>query len=195
MSLRPFPLTIFVFMLLPVMIGCSRTQYVVLREVPESPSFAVIPANDYLNQVAFATEIEEAIISAGVKVVMFSQAAKEVTKEISVKEGIAAVKGNQAARKSGAGKLTERYVEFEHTDVDYLVYTYLESGQIRIIKNQTREILVVLTVVINPVTKTHIPSTYYEPIADALKSMGIPTYPRNRRSKKPVDMSNMSNTP
>ena len=192
MSLRRLPLTIFSFMLLPIMIGCSKTQFVVLRDVPESPSFAVIPANDYLDQVAFATEVEEAIISAGVKVIMFSQAAKEVTREIAVRGGIAAIEGNQAARKSGAGKLTERYVEFERTDVDYLVYTYLESGQVRIIKNQTREILAVLTVPINPVTKTHIPSMYHEPIADALKNMGIPTYQRKGKTKKP---ENMLNTP
>ena len=191
MMLRRLSLAIFSFMLIAVIIGCA-TQYVVLRDVPESPSFAVIPANDYLNQVAFATEIEEAIIRAGVKVVMFSQAAKEVTKEISVKEGIAAIEGNQAARKSGAGKLTERYVEFEHTDVDYLVYTYLESGQIRIIKNHTREILAVLTVPIHPVSKTHLPSMYHESIADALKNIGIPTHQRKGKTKKP---ENMSNTP
>ena len=28
--------------------GCAKTQFVVLRDVPESPSFVVIPANNYL---------------------------------------------------------------------------------------------------------------------------------------------------
>ena len=54
-----------------VLAGCApQTQFVVLRDVPESPSFVVIPANDYLHEVVFANEVENAIISAGVKVVM-----------------------------------------------------------------------------------------------------------------------------
>ena len=190
MSLFRSPLIVLNLMLFPVMIGCSKTQFIVLRDVPESPSFAVIPANDYLNQVAFANEIEGAIISAGVKVVMFSQVTREVTKEVAVREGIKAIEGNQAAQKSGSGKLTERYVEFEHTDVDYLVYTYVESGQIRIMKKQTREVLAVLTVPIEPITKTHIPLMYHELITDALHSMGIPTYQGKRRTKRPETMLN-----
>lgn len=52
-----------------------------MRNVPESPSFVVIPANNYLYQVMFANEIEKAIISVGVKVVM-PPATKDVTKEV-----------------------------------------------------------------------------------------------------------------
>ena len=182
------PLIVLSFMLLPMIIGCTKTQFVVLRDVPKSPSFVVIPANDYLLQVAFAHRIEEAIISAGVKVVMFSQATKEVTKEIAVKGGIKAIEGDQAAQKSGAGKLIERYVELENINADYIVYTYVESGQIRIMKNQTSEILTVLTVPIAPITNQ--PLVYHEFIVDALDSMGIPVTYRKRGATKPEFMLN-----
>lgn len=171
MLFRSF-LIILSFVLFPAIIGCS-TQFVVLRDVPESPSFVVIPANNYLNQVAFANNVEAAIISAGIKVVMSSQATKEVTKEVAVEGEIQAIEGNQAARKSGEGKVIERYVEFlEEIKADYIVFTYEGSKQIRIIKKQTREILAVLTVPTDP--RTHQPLEHYEFIADALANMGVP---------------------
>ena len=62
--------------------GCVSHQVVVLRNVPKSPSFVVIPANGYLKEVRFANEIEGAIISAGVKVV-----ARPATKEVMDRKG------------------------------------------------------------------------------------------------------------
>ena len=166
-------LMVLTFLFFSVIVGCSKTQFIVLRDVPESPSFVVIPANNYLNQVTFANEVEAAIISAGIKVVMFSQATKEVTKEVAVGGKIAAVEGSQAAQKFGEGKLTERYVEFfEEIKADYIVITYAGSKQIRIIKRQTREILAVLTVPTDP--RTHQPLEHHEFIADALTNMRIP---------------------
>ena len=60
------------------MIGCTKYEYIVLRGVPESPSIVVIPANDYLHEIAFANATERAIIRAGVSVVA-RPASKEVT--------------------------------------------------------------------------------------------------------------------
>ena len=63
-------LMILSFMLFPVIIGCStqtQIQFVVLRKVPEFPSFVVIPANNYLNQVAFANAVEAALRSLAVQ--------------------------------------------------------------------------------------------------------------------------------
>ena len=176
MLLRRSLLMIFSFMLFLVTIGCANTQFVVLRDVPESPSFVVIPANNYLNQVAFANEVEAAIISAGIKVVMFSQARKEVTKEVAVEGEIQAIEGNQAARKSGEGKLTERYVEFfEEIKADYIVQTYAGSKQIRIIKRQPREILAILNLSEDLyIEKGNKISYRRRLVADALASMGIP---------------------
>lgn len=173
-------LMILSLILFPVIIGCTQTQFVVLRDVPESPSFVIIPANNYLNQVAFANEVEAAIISAGIKVVMFSQATKEVTKEIAVEGEIQAIEGNQAGRKSGEGKLIERYVElFEEIQADYIVFTYAGSKQIRIIKRQSREILAVLTVPTDP--RIHQPLELHEFVANALRNMKIPVITARKR--------------
>ena len=88
MLLRDLWIVIFNLVFFSVIIGCStKTQFVVLRAVPESPSFVVIPANNYLNQVAFANEVEAAIIGAGVKVVS-RPATKEITKEVAAEGGM-----------------------------------------------------------------------------------------------------------
>ena len=50
--------------------ACSQTVFLVQRDVPSSPTFTVIPANDYLYQVDFATQIEGHLISCGVKVTL-----------------------------------------------------------------------------------------------------------------------------
>ena len=41
--------------------GCSTTkyEYVVLRDVPQSPSFVVIPPNLYMYEIEFANTVEE----------------------------------------------------------------------------------------------------------------------------------------
>ena len=172
MLLRRAWIAIFIFVFCQFIIGCSKIQFVVLRDVPASPSFVVIPANDYLNQVAFANRIEEAIIGAGVKVVMFSRTTKEVTKEVAVGGKIAAVEGSQVAQKSGEGKLTERYVvSLDEIKADYIVLTYSGSKQIRVIKNQTREILAVLTVPADAITGELL--EHHDFIAHALGNMGV----------------------
>ena len=176
MLLRGLWIAIFNFVFFFTMIGCHVPQdrFFILRNVPDSPSFVVIPANDYLSQVMFANEIEEAIISVGVKVVM-RPATKNVTKEVAVEAGIQAIEGNQAAQKVGVGKLTERYVEFEDINADYIVYTYASSKQIRIIKKQTREILTVLNLSENLYIDQANKITYRRKlVVDALVSMGVP---------------------
>ncbi len=188
MLLRSLCIAIFSFVFFAQLLGCHVPQdrFFILRNVPESPSFVVIPANDYLSQVMFANEIEEAIISVGVKVVM-RPATKNVTKEVAVGAEIQAIEGNQAAQKSGAGKLTERYVEFEDINADYIVYTYASSKQIRIIKRQTREILTVLNLSENLYIEKENKIAYRRKlVADALVSMGIPTilYPQTKSTQK-----------
>ena len=186
MLLRGLWTVIFSFVFLPAITGCqvpSYNQFVILRNVPESPSFVVIPPNNYLDQVAFANEIEAAIISVGVKVVM-RPATKDVTKEVAVEGGIAAVEGSQAAHKSGEGRLIERYAAFEDIEADYIVNTYADSSQIRIMKRQTREILTVLNLsekIIYRENENKISNRRRTKIsnrrklgADALVSMGIP---------------------
>ena len=39
-----------------VVLGCTSTkyEYVVLRDVPDSPAFVVIPSNRYMSEIEFA---------------------------------------------------------------------------------------------------------------------------------------------
>lgn len=146
-----------------IMVGCARTQFVALRDVPQSPSFVVIPANTYLSEVEFGNKIEQAIISSGVKVVM-----RPSTKEITTEKVLEKTEGNQAA----GMKLTERYFEFEKINADYIVQTYATSRQVKITKRETQEVLTVLA----------LPISYNTPAAEwrrkffirALAKMGIP---------------------
>ena len=125
--------------------GCAHqtTQFVVLRDVPESPSFVVIPANNYLNEVEFANEVENAIIRAGLKVVM-RPATKNVTMEKTVQGAEGKRTDDSALIQSADAKLIERYSTFEDIDADYIVQTYVTARQIKISKRETEEILAIV---------------------------------------------------
>ena len=131
--------------LVVILAGCApqTPQFVVLRDVPESPSFVVIPANDYLHEVVFANKVENAIISAGIKVVM-RPATKDVTMEKTVQGAKASKTDDRALIQSADAKLIERYSAFEDIDADYIVQTYVTSRQVKISKRETEEILAVL---------------------------------------------------
>ena len=143
--------------------GCASTQFVALRDVPQSPSFVVIPANTYLSEVEFGNKIEQAIISSGVKVVM-----RPSTKEVTTEKVLEKAEGNQA---SGM-KLTERYFEFEKINADYIVQTYATSQQVKITKRETQEVLAVLTLA----TPYNTPAIEWRRkfLIRALAKMGIP---------------------
>ena len=123
--------------------GCTTYEYIVLRGVPESPSIAVIPANDYLSEIAFANATGQAILRAGVKVV-----ARPATKEVTTERTISGAHGNQAAGEaliqSGEAKLREKYIAWEDFEADYIVQTYVTSRQLKILKRETKEILAVI---------------------------------------------------
>ena len=146
-----------------IMAGCAQTKFVVLRDVPQSPSFVVIPANTYLFEVEFGNKIEQAIISSGVKVVM-----RPSTKEVTTEKVLEKSEDNQAA----GMKLTERYFEFEKINADYIVQTYATSQQVKITKRETQEVLTVLTLT----TPYNSPAIEWRRkfLTRALAKMGIP---------------------
>ena len=156
-----------------VLAGCApqTPQFVVLRDVPESPSFVVIPANDYLHEVEFANKVENAIISAGIKVVM-RPATKDVTMERTVQGAEGKRTDDRTLIQSADAKLIERYSAFDDIDADYIVRTYVTSKQVKISKRETEEILAVL------VAKEYIEGgTIYRweiMLQKALARMGIP---------------------
>ncbi len=126
-----------------ILTSCSTKEvFVVLRDVPEKPTFTVIPANYVYNEVQFANRVEKCLIGARVKVVSHPG-----TKEIQTEEGKAKGKSTSEPAFEASGKvIVERYRQREPTDADYIVETYAVSRQVKIIRNnQTHEILAVLT--------------------------------------------------
>ena len=144
-------------------VGCASTQFVALRDVPQAPSFVVIPANSYLSEVEFGNKIEQAIISSGVKVIM-----RPSTKEVTTEQVLEKAENDQAA----GMKLTERYFEFEKVSADYIVQTYATSQQVKITKRETQEVLSVLTLT----TPYNSPAIEWRRkfLIRALAKMGIP---------------------
>ncbi len=93
--------------------GCARImpEIVVLRDVPKSPVFVVFPANDYLREVEFANNVEDAIINTAVKFVI-RPAIKEVTTEKTVHETEGRQAGSDEVVLAADAKLTKRHFTF-----------------------------------------------------------------------------------
>ncbi len=119
-------------------LGCGpNMQFVVLRDVPENPSFVVVPPNSYLHEVTYANKIEQILISSGVKVVM-KPSIKEVTTEESAQQ--------TEDRTASGTSIKERYFAFDEINADYIVQTYASSKQVKISRSDTREVLTVLVI-------------------------------------------------
>lgn len=114
----------------------TNTVFVAQRDVPQKPSFVVFPANNYLYQVEFANEIEHYLIFCGISV-----QTRPATKEIEATKQATQVGAQPSQAASTQATLTERYLAFEDTDADYVVYTYADSRQVKIAQRQSKEIL------------------------------------------------------
>ena len=117
------------------LVGCGKTNYIVLRYVPQSPSFVVIPANNTIPEVSYANVIESAIIAAGVKVVL-RPVSKEIEKTITTPTNDG----------GSTNILTERYFELDELNADYLVQTYVTPAQVKVSKLSTGEVLAIVNV-------------------------------------------------
>jgi len=153
-----------------ILSGCSsRTIFVVYRDVPANPSFVVIPANDYLDEVAFANVVEASIIRAGVKVIT-----RPGTIEVSVKKeaGQAQKDKDQDAGKVQSQTVEEKYFRWDETLADYVVHTYSTGTRVRFTKKSTQEV----------VASFELPGAdawggqekSNEIISEALRKMGLP---------------------
>ena len=156
------------------LLGCATKtlEIVVLRDVPESPSFVVIPANDFLREVEFANSVEDAIISAGVKVVI-RPSTKEVTTEKRVQGAEGRQAGSNEAILAADAKLTEKYFAFDAIQADYIVHTYANSRHVKISKKESREILAIFEAQ-SFIDATGKQQPWHVKIHFVLEGMGIP---------------------
>jgi hypothetical protein len=122
---------------LVILFGCApKTVYVVLRDVPTKPSFVILPANDYIREVEFANVIETYFLSSGVKVVEHPG-----RKEVQATKQAAQMEAQSGQAAAAQGTITEKFWALENTDADYLVRTYADTKQIKIVRRTTNELL------------------------------------------------------
>ena len=166
--------------LVAILLGCTYPQYefIVLRDVPESPSFVVLPVNDRRGQVEFANQIETMIIGCNVKVVN-RPSKKDVTRAVG--QGVLGLEAekNRVVQGDAGYQVIESYPAYHEFDADYVVLTYAESKRVRIIKRETDEVLASIEMkgYARQTTKNkpESESAYYRRrIATALGKMGIP---------------------
>ena len=178
MKLRTLLKRLIIVLLSVSLAGCGK-QFVVLRNVPKSPSFVVIPGSMYSNQVSFANEIERAIISAGVKVV-----ARPATKEVITEKALSGAEGIQdsgaQAIRAADAKITERYFAFDAVTADYIVESFANpKQQVKITKRNSNEILAVISPNLTDnelLDAKRTASWWTSAIQKTLKNMGIPVF-------------------
>jgi hypothetical protein len=182
--------TLLIIVLL-VMCGCNAaTRYVIIRDVPDNPSFVVLSFNDYQLQIACADYAESALIASGVRVLR-----RPNVKDIETRKGIGGTKSGlgtnteenynqrQALAKMRSDEeyetRIEKYKEIEDMRADYVVETngnimyyegqpYLESIIVKITKKSEKTILCSFVS-----TQSSIGLDMYS----ALKSLGIHVVP------------------
>ena len=175
--------------LIGLLTGCASQapQFIVYRDVPESPSFVVVPANRRMYEIYFANEIEEAIISCGIKVVK-----RPSTKRIRTEESIGGVEGNRvrdpnasvSSVREADAKRVESYLEYHPTGADYMVETYGAERQVKISRRDTREVLAVFYA--KRYKKGRVWFTWRHKVHETLKLLGFkvrnpfPTKPRSK---------------
>lgn len=129
--------------------GCiTTTEFVQIRPVPAAPSFTVLPANEYLDEVEFARRIEAALVAAGVSV-LSAPGTAFITKETTLRRGIASESSETKAEGSREEKETVRFLSYDNLEADYVVSTIYSgsgNGQVRIELRKTREVVTVFRV-------------------------------------------------
>jgi hypothetical protein len=137
------PLSVITALLLLVVAGVSCTSkpvFVMLRDVPQDPTFVVLPGDRA--SLYFANEIEAALIRSKVSVRSRPPIKQIVAERTAAKASSLEPQGRAASVEGAEGTLTERYdAIYEDFDADYVVWVYRGSRQIRIEKKETSEIL------------------------------------------------------
>ncbi len=116
--------------------------FLVLRDVPTTPSFVVIPFNGYLEQVEYANEVEESLIKAGAAVQQRPHV-RDVIDEKQLGAGSAAATNDGVDAQLANRKTTEAYSVYENLTADYIVYTEKNERRIRVARRESNELVAV----------------------------------------------------
>lgn len=160
--------------------GCATpvgpTAFVILRDVPQRPSFVVIPASYSQEETKFSSAVESVLLRAGVSVIE-APTIKSVTTERGVGTSAAEDQAMGARGGAAAAKVTESYLSYDELTADYVLRSNKRLGEIKIIKRDTAEVLVIFK------------PPQYDPlfgrrIAEALENLGIPVRVEATSKKK-----------
>ncbi len=122
--------------------GCSQQPVIlVLRDAPQNPSFIVIPPNDFLSEVHFASDVEGVLIKSGAKVLR-RPAGKAGEKASLIGKNLPI---NKETSDQGI-IVTESYRDIDEFTSDYLIETFAEYRQLKFTNCKTKEIVSIFTI-------------------------------------------------
>jgi len=129
--------------------------FIVRRDVPENPSFVVIPVSWHEDDIEYADTFEETLIKFGLKVVN-RPSIRNVTETKGVVSNIGTetkgvvsntgtetkgVVSNIGTEQTGSKTMREEYLSYEATGAHYVILTNVNSKRAKIVNIKTREIL------------------------------------------------------
>ena len=132
-----------------VLAGCScpkqgpKTQYVVLRDVPENPSITIMPINYSEKQTDMVILLEEMLLSFRVKIVIAPS-----IREVITQKGVTFERDDPRdmfGESIMEGNITERYFSYGDFASDYVLISDADDKRIKIININTQEILTSFT--------------------------------------------------
>ena len=110
-------------------IGPAQPQYTVI--IDESERFVVLPFNNYIKQIEFASKIEGILIDAGLNLVAAPQGTKVVEERKG--GGFSSITNNSNGEEIAEGKRAdivriEKYIVPTAIDAEYIVNTMLKNS-------------------------------------------------------------------
>lgn len=152
MKNRAYYITAVLFLVvIVILVGCA-TRYIMVHEVPQSPTFVVIPVGLSEKDVLFVNLVSEALIANGVRVIerpvmLQKYLESEKSGEAS---GVLWTPGTGLGIAGGGQKGSEKIQELtdpikmlEVTSADYVFYTQGKGSWVKIIQRATKQVVFV----------------------------------------------------
>ncbi len=131
-------------------VGCS-TRYVVLRDVPLSPTFTVIPGSVSKENMEFANTVTGVLVSCGVRVVerpaMLSGYAESRSSGsasalgITTSGGLVSVGGSGDSKDETTAQSVDVVDLYQRTSADYVFVAFASSSYLKIVRRDSKEVL------------------------------------------------------
>jgi len=132
-----------------MILSCSHTTqsiYVVLTDVPEIPSITILPANNTAEERYFSNEVEAYITNLGVKTI-----SQPMYREVDVNKQFEETPKNQRHFLFPGFDRWAKYFVLDNTTADYVVFTYMQTRQVKLIKKENKQVL--SSFVLNSISK------------------------------------------